>query len=284
MSLAGGVVHVHRGQNRMWIDGPGEATFPAPSEGALLPGDVLPGGGSPPGRQEARSMPRPAGPPQKMHLDWQRQFHFDGLTARFEGEIQARTATQTAHGQMLEARLAQRLDFAATGKQPQPELARVDLVGDLNGVYLENRGLDERGEQISREQGHVRNLTIDCIAGTLHADGPGWVSTVRRAGTTPLSMPAATNGPNMAAPAAPRDSPLTSVHVAFERAIDGTLAKRQVVFHDRVRTTYSPANEFTDLIEAKLPSDLGERGMLMTSDKLTLTEMMVSGGGCLVAL
>jgi hypothetical protein len=269
LSLAGGVVQVHQGQNRMWIDGPGEATFPAPSEGALLPG-----GGSQVGRQEALPVPQPAGPPQKMHLDWQRQFHFDGLTARFEGEIQVRTATQRAQGQLLEARLAQRLNFAATGKQSQPALARIDLHGDANGVYVESRGLDELGEQISREQGQTRNLMIDCIAGTLHADGPGWVSAVRRAGTTPLGAPVATNGPIV--PAAGEAS-LTSVHVAFERAIDGTLAKRQIVFHDRVRTTYSPANEFSDLIEAKLPRDLGERGMLMTSDKLTLTEMIVSG-------
>jgi hypothetical protein len=269
LALAGGVVQIHRGQNRMWIDGPGEATLPAPSDQALLPGGAGSGGAA-----ERQALPQPAGPPQKMHLVWNHQFHFDGSTARFEGEIVGRTSTQTARGHALEARLAQRLDFAATGKQSPPEVARVDLVGGKSGVYLDSRGLDERGEQVSREQMQVRHLTIDRSAGKLHGEGPGWVSTVRRAGTLPVGMPMEAGNP----PAGAGDkATLTSIHVAFDRAIEGDLARRQIWFRDRVRTTYSPANDFSDVIEAKLPQDLGERGLLMTSDKLTLTEMIVSG-------
>jgi hypothetical protein len=263
LSLLGGVVQVHRGQNRMWIDGPGEATLPAPSEQSLLPGTAggLPVAASP-------MPPQPAGPPQKMHLVWQQRFNFDGLTARFEGEIQARTATQTAHAPVLEAQLTQRIDFAATGGQPEPELARVKLDG---GVYIESRGLDEQGQQVSREQLQARNLLVDRAAGTLHADGPGWVSTVRRSGATGGS------GGVPVSAAAGDQQPLTSVHVAFERAIEGNLARREIVFRDRVRTTYSPAREFSDLIVAQSPRDVSERGMLMTSDRLTLTEVIVPG-------
>jgi hypothetical protein len=96
--------------------------------------------------------------------------------------------------------------------------------------------LDEHVQQISREQLQARNLLVDRIAGTLHADGPGWVSTVRRAG----AMGGAGGLPVPAADVAGDQQPLSSVHVAFERAIEGNLARREIVFRDRVRTTYSP--------------------------------------------
>jgi hypothetical protein len=113
----------------------------------------------------------------------------------------------------------------------------------------------------------------------LHADGPGWVNTVRRGGASGpgsnLFPVSARVGPaSSQAESQPDAAALTSVHVAFRRAIEGNLAKREIVFQDDVRTTYAQAREFSDLIEVKRPQDLGERGALMTSQTLTVREIL----------
>ncbi len=254
MWLAGGKIQVFRGKNEMRIDGPGEATMPA-GQGAEVGGM----------RPEVRANQ----PPQKMHIVWQEQLVFDGLTARFLGDVQIRTATQVALAPLLEATLGQRIDFQAMGQQPQPELARVFLDGGMPGVYIDNRGLDQFGQQVSREQMKVRNLTIDRSAGKMHGLGPGWVNTVRRGSSLP-GAPAAPPPPNAAIAA---NQALTSVHVNFEKEMVGDMARRQVEFHQHVLTTYSPANNFNDFFVADPLATLPEGMMLLESDTLTVREL-----------
>lgn len=255
MWLAGGKIDVFRGRNEMRIDGPGEATMPA--------GQGLEVGGQQPEF-------RPNQPPQKMHIVWQQRLLFDGLTARFSGDVQIRTATQVALCPALEATLSQRFDFQAMGAQPQPQLARVFLDGGMPGVYIENRGLNEFSEQISREKVKVRNLTIDRLAGKMHGTGPGWVNTVRRGS----SMPGAPGGPPPPNQSIPAKEPLTSVHVAFEKEMVGDMARRQVEFHQHVLTTYSPANNFNDFLVADPLANLLEGMILLESDMLTVRELV----------
>src|SRR5262249_26341875 len=121
MWLAGGKIQVFRGRNEMRIDGPGEATMPA--------GQGIEVGGQQPAAGANQHS-------QKMHIVWQQRLVFDGVTARFSGDVQIRTATQVALCPALEATLAQRFDFQAVSGQPQPELARVFLDGGMPGVYI----------------------------------------------------------------------------------------------------------------------------------------------------
>jgi hypothetical protein len=284
MRLAGGQIQVQRGKNEMRIDGPGEATLPGGEQG---------------GRSQEPGATGQAGPPQKMHLVWQEGLLFNGLVARFAGDVQVRTGTQVALAPVLEATLSQRFDFQAmggtagssssadarVGKPPvapngQPELASVFLDGGMRGVYVENRGSDEFGQQTSREQMKARNLTVDRIAGKLHAAGPGWVNSVRRGSA---GLPGATGSagslPAMPSPQVPNQQsidkqPLTSIHVAFEREMVGDLSRREIEFRQQVLTTYSPANDFNDVIAADPLGSLDERMVLMRSDLLTITEFI----------
>lgn len=271
MKMIGGAINVNRGENRIWIDGPGEATLPAPAGNGQ---GFLPAMGSenmpePRPAVAARSNGKPpAGPPQTIHLDWLSGLKFDGQSVQLTGEVHARTATQRTTSQTLEAVLSQRVDLTATAAGPPTELARVIWAGN---VFAENRGLDEQGKQLSLEQMQVPTLIVDKANGKLHATGPGWVHSVRK------SAEGKTGGPVKQVAQQPNNmpnKPLTNIHVAFDRAIVGDLAQRRIEFQERVRTTYSPANEFTDHIVAELPSDLAdERGMLMTSDRLIVTEL-----------
>ena len=293
LSLAGSQIQLLRGKNQLLIDGPGEATFPAPvreSENPAGPsagatgglstgatGGLMPlfnsAGAAPPSGQR-----RPPAPPQRMKIIWEQGLVFDGLTARFVGNVQMRSNTQTALAPVLEATLSERLDFQATGGQPRAELANVLLDGQTIGIYVENLGYDEWGHQVSREQLKARTLAVDCLAGRMHVAGPGWFSTVRRgnaampgapSGGTSSFQPVSSNNPTM------NQESLNSIHVAFEREIVGDLNRREIEFRQQVLTTYSPASDFSDVIAADPIGKLGPRMVLMQSDKLTITEFII---------
>src|SRR5262249_23318787 len=157
-------VQLHRGENRMWIDGPGEATLPAPAE--QTPEAGLPAAAGSRQRTELRPVPVPAtGPPQKVHIVWQEGMLFDGLTAHLRGDVTARTATQRSVSQTLDATLTQRIDMAVNSIRQKPQLAKLHLDG---GVFIENQGLDEQGQQNSLDLMQVPQLTLDWTTGMLH--------------------------------------------------------------------------------------------------------------------
>jgi hypothetical protein len=271
IGFIGRVLNVSRGENRAWIDGPGEATLPLPEGDAL--GAIPLAGSAAPVREPVG--PRPPGPPKKMHVVWHDGLSFDGQTIRLSGEVEARTATQLVMCPTLEITLSQPLDMAnLRGKQPL-ELGRLHLDG---GVYAENHGVDERGQPLSHDQFKAKNLTIDRLAGRLNADGPGWVSSVRRGVGSLPGAPAGIGGqPPAPHGVEPAEAALSSIHIQFEHRIEGRLDQRTIEFQRKIRTTYSPAKDFDDLIVARTPEDLGEQGVLMTSDKLAVTDMQVGG-------
>ena len=201
--------------------------------------------------------------------------NFDGLTAEIRGEVEARTATQVATCETLAASLARRIDFASPNSSKEPaEMSRLALDG---GVFVENNGVDEHGQRVSIDQMQVKNLIIDRAADTIRADGPGWVSTTRIGSAT---MPGAAPAPPMPVPMNPLPAagavppPLTYVHIAFEGGIGGSVSQRRIEFQRQVRTTYAPVDDWSKRVIANRLADLGERGVLLTSHKLTMIEML----------
>jgi hypothetical protein len=276
MALAGSKIEMRRAQNEVRIDGPGEARLPA--RGGIVP---LPGGTEP--AQDSAAVDG-----GELHLLWQQGMTFDGLVARFSGDVEVRTASQTARMPALEATLNRRLDFALPPADMTPihaaepvGLARVLLDGQERGVWIESRGVDEQGELQSRDQVNVPSLDLDQVSGAVHAQGPGWVSTVRRgaphqgeapgrAGLAPSHQPEAPARDLHKPEAQARE--LTSIHIAFEREMVGDLNQRWIEFRQEVRTTYSPASDFGEVIVADPLASLGERMALMRSQTLRITD------------
>ena len=127
IDFIGGTVNVQRGENRAWIDGPGEATLPIP-EGDSLVAIPLAGSAEPvrEPRIESPNAPRPpAGPREKLHVVWQDGLSFDGQTIRLDGEVVARTATQLVLCPTLEVTLSQPLDLSDLRGQRPLELGRL---------------------------------------------------------------------------------------------------------------------------------------------------------------
>ncbi|MCU0876520.1 MAG: hypothetical protein MUF06_01840 [Pirellulaceae bacterium] len=284
MWLAGGTIHVVRKDNQLWIDGPGEAKFPASAglaDGALGPLARR----NAPAARVAEPLVTPGDlpaekvkPPEDVHVVWRDRFHFDGQTALLEGDVQARTATQLASGKSLEVNLSERINLAETASPADAALARLKFDG---GVTIENRTLDEHGEQIAFDTLAVHDLVIDAAAGTLTAAGPGSLVSRRLASAalpgvssplpTPIPMPTSPPGDPNAPPK------LNFIHIEFQGGIVGNIAQRQIEFQNQVRTIFAPIEAWDQSVAASRLEDLGEKGVLLTSDRLTVLEMAPAG-------
>jgi len=255
LTMSGPSIHLHRGENRLWIDGPGKANLPIPTEKKSI---------QPPPPVEA----------EMMNVFWQRSMTFDGSTALLVGEVQATSKTQRALSETLEVTLAKPIDFANPQPQGETDIARLRFDG---GVDLENTTLDPLGERTSVEQLQVRNLLIDRRTGALQADGPGWLTSIRKGGaealsggpgqvSTPLPLPAGDSGE------------LTHLHIEFRGGITGDVNKHDISFQEQVKTIYTSVKDWDtritmqDLDRAGLAA-LGEKGALLSSDRLTVREM-----------
>jgi hypothetical protein len=256
LSLQGDAIHLHRGENRVWIDGPGDATFPLPQK---IP---------PPGR--------PVLPPEFMRVTWQRKMNFDGQTIHLEEDVQARTSTQLVLCGQLDASMTERIDFAQPQVNGKVGLAEMKLDG---GVYLENRTLDELGQQTSFDTLETPNLYINQLTGAMKAYGKGKLLTIRKGA---IKVP---DAPLPAAPIGPAaDTTLTHLLVSFQRGMAGDLNKRTVQFEQNVETVYTRVADWRDrltieMIDQRGLPALGEQGILMTSDTMQVAQVIPPAGG-----
>lgn len=257
LSLQGDAIHLHRGENRVWIDGPGDATFPLPQK---IP---------PPGR--------PVEPPQFMRVTWQRRMNFDGQTVHLEEDVQARTATQLVLCGQLDAMITERIDFANPRTDQKVGLAEMKLDG---GVYLENRTLDELGQQTSFDTLETPNLYINQVTGAMKAVGRGKLLTIRKGA---IKVPGAPETPAPVA-GAPPDNSLTHLLVSFQRGMVGDINRRTVQFEQNVETIYTRVADWRDrltieMIDQRGLAALGEQGILMTSDAMQVAQVIQPQGG-----
>ncbi|WP_145097030.1 hypothetical protein [Anatilimnocola aggregata] len=257
LSLNGDAIHLHRGENRVWIDGPGEATFPLPTK-------IAPEG-------------RPVEPPQFMRVTWQKRMNFDGQTVRLEQDVQARTPTQLVLCGLLDATITERIDFANPGTSEKVGLSEMKLDG---GVYLENRTLDLAGQQTSFDTLETPNLYLNQITGAMRAVGRGKLLTIRKGA---IKVPGAPD-PTAVAGTPPDPNQLTHLLVSFHRGMTGDLNRRTVQFEQNVETVYTKIPDWKDrltieMIDQRGLAALGEQGILMTSDAMQVAQALPPAGG-----
>ncbi|MBW3600724.1 MAG: hypothetical protein KY475_26100, partial [Planctomycetes bacterium] len=268
MVFSGWQLHVDQSIGRVWSDGPGRLTLP------LEPRSLA---------QVASVPQRPRGGPSTISVYWRKGLNFDGHRLLIEENVETRGETQVIRSDSLQAFLGRPLDFADPEQFRNAEVARLVFGGrpeDVHGVSLENQSI-EGGELTSLDRGETRDLEIDLIAGRMHAAGPGWIESVRRGGFDMV-------GPSTLQPA-PAGAPgkgrgLTFVRIDFQRAITGQaftrdLSQWKMTFHDSVETIVGPVERWEQRLSADSPSSLGPRGMLLTSQELSVTQMGVTPQG-----
>ncbi|MGI8982430.1 MAG: hypothetical protein ACR2FY_24625 [Pirellulaceae bacterium] len=269
LTLSGATIHLHRGENRLWIDGPGEAELPVPQDGLQMRTLQPPPGENPVSGPASFPAVGTVGEVRRVKVTWASGMNFDGLKAAFDGKVQVRGEGEYAAAEVLTVTLSERIDFSAAKQAGPAEIAMLTLDGGKSPVVLQQITLDKAGEQTAFNNLRSGKLTIDRAANTLTAEGPGEVWTVRK--DAPLLMP-----DSETAPQKPTDGKLTYICVKFAGGINGKLDKNEMRFERQVDTTYGRVSDWKDRILATKTEELGATGAHMTSDALTVTEMALS--------
>ncbi len=272
LGLTGTTIHLDRGANRLWIDGPGRMDLP-PSGG--LPGQAA-----------------AAGP---LSVDWRRRMSFDGQTARFEESVTAATPGEPPQQRLqtdtMQVQLQRLIRFSEPSAQGPPEIEGIACRG---GVRIKNRTFDPQGQLLAYDQLQVPDLSVNARTGETTAGGPGWLRSVRRGSANLLSGPAAATtrsgdvgssvGSANPAASAPTAEQLVCLHVKFQKSIKGTLPVPRpaggaapllrLTFADQVHVAYAPVDRWDAEIPLDDPDKLGPQGMTAHCDQLTVAETL----------
>lgn len=246
-------IQLNRGENRIWIDGPGKMLLPA----------LTRRGGAGPARAADSAAP--------LSVVWGGRMDFDGRTARFLRDVHVSGSQQSQQGEVfdmlvmgheLAVTLNQQVNLSADKPSKDLDVQELAFAG---GVYLQNTGR-LRGSQTSYDQLQVRDLTIDQITGRLHAYGPGWGTSVRYDnGLEQGSLsPAAKAGA-----AEPR---LVFVRVDYDDEAAGNVLTRELEFRGRVRTLYGPVDAWDKTLDPDPATGLARGQYLLTSDQLAVAD------------
>ncbi len=243
MTIEGAAIDLDQQTNRMWIDGAGRMTLPV--------------------RQDLQG--QPVDSPQRLVVRWQGRMQFDGRVARFEKQIEGQGPAQRMQTELLEAELKEPIRFAASSSsRAKPELHELRCG---HGVYFENHPVED-GQPTSIDRMQLASLRINQTTGAITGDGPGWVTTVRTGGSSPLQL-----GSQPAPRSSASGGKLDYLRVDFSRGIEGNLHRRQIAFVGNVRSVYGPVPDWSQVLDADDPEGLGEQGVLLDCDRLTVTEM-----------
>jgi hypothetical protein len=256
MTVTGDNIQLNRGDNRIWIAGPGKMRLPAQARKQA-------------GGTEPLAAPVAAKP---LNVAWAGRMDFDGRTARFLRDVQVSSSQQSQQGETfdllvlgheLTVTLNQEINLS---RDKPPEGLDVQQLAVVGGAYLQNSG-SLQGNRTSHDQLQVRDLTIDQGSGRLHADGPGWGSSVR------YDKGLAGNPLAPSADAAPAEPRLAYVRVDYEDEIEGNIQDREIEFRGRVRTLYGPVDDWDRTLDPDPAAGVGTGQYLLTSDRLAVADV-----------
>lgn len=257
LTITGDDIRLDRGKNQLWIPGSGTMTLPARKRRTI-------------GLGTSRPTDTMASP---MTVTWGGDMNFDGRMARFNRNIEVRGLQKSRDGEVfdllvtgqdLDVVLTQRLDFS---KEEHTEEVDVQRLAFQGAVSLQNYG--SRGtRRISHDHMVVRDMTIDAASGDLHANGPGWGSSVRYE----RSLSERGLG-RLNAGAEPNAAELVYIRVDFDDEIVGNTESRDVEFRGRVRSVYGPVEAWDETLELEPRGGPQKGQILMTSERLSLVEM-----------
>jgi hypothetical protein len=231
LQIEGQNIHLDRGHNLAWVDGPGLLQRPLDRD---LDGQSL---------------------PERQMLDvfWSEKMTFDGQLATFQGDARALLGDRQMSCQNLQVSFVDRLSFTGAGRSPQVEL---DWVLCQHQVHFENT--TREAERLTEVQtAEVYELRIQRGSGDLRAQGPGWMRLWRRGQPTRAAL-----GPTQSARAnAPMQLDAADwefTHVTFDGTMTGNLIHRHATFRDDVRIVYGPVKHVLGTVDRdELPKNGG---------------------------
>ncbi|MCH7725167.1 MAG: hypothetical protein IH991_01610 [Planctomycetes bacterium] len=263
LTITAAEVNLDQASNRVWVDGGGVMTIAQQREVTNAAGN-------------SKDPPALLGQQDQNVITWKRRMTFDGQVVRFEGDVVGRgkrdlengqVQTFTSRSQSLLVKLNQLVDFRRE-KTQQEEPIDINLLQFDGGVEMDSRTFDWTRSLSAVEHIEAANLSVDYVTGRLLANGPGRLESVRRgdAGLTNRIGDRTKN--NKKKPG----SALSFANIHFQRAVTGNILRRHFVFQRGVEAIYGPVKSWHDRLDPNRRTGLGEDGVFLTCDKLTVLE------------
>jgi hypothetical protein len=270
MTITGGKLTLHRPTpdvNRMGVVGQGVLTMPVDRD---LEG-------------------RPTVVRETLHLSWQGGMTFDGQVAEFSRGVEGRLSAQFLQTDRLRVTFDRPLGgnpnaaAAQPGSDSQPQITHVDC---YDRVLIESRTVLPDGNLAAVDRVRARTLSLDQQTGDFTADGPDGEVTSVRVGTAlkPGALGAA-GQPNPAAaplPAAAGPAPQPAInylHVRFQKNVVGNLHRREMTFHNQVKTLYGPIPDWTKVIDPDRPKSWLPQTVFVTCDQMRVASHVDPNAG-----
>lgn len=278
VSIEGPEIHLQQRRNRVYIEQPGELKI---TDLTTLMSASADGKSALPLNQSVV--------PKQINVKWQGRMEFDGKKIAFKKEIVTSLLLADQEGieneveilsGVMEIYLNRPVSFgegADLGNSSSGEPLGLDKLVFDEGVDVTNDAFDRNDRRTAFDQLHAKNLSYDHVSGGFKADGPGYVSSVRR-GMAPSGAFALPVGkPNAKAPQAAGESRsgLSYLRVDFDGAITGNLLDRELSFERRVNAVYSPVTAWDSVVDPNRKGGLGKQGVALRGE--TLSIFQVSG-------
>ena len=239
-----GEIHLHRGQNKLWIDGPGFLSLPAD--------------------RDFQGRPTQGSGDERLNIWWLGRMDFDGLAAEFKDRATVVRGASKLLTPLLHVDFTKRVKFGAGGSDEQPEVKRVYC---RQGVEMWNRSFDDGGRQTSIEHLIAQDLNYNYATGEIDAHGPGdvsrvWVDT----GDSAARLP----GAKKKEPAPPGRKPppgLLYLKVKFDRQMQGNQHRQIMHFQNQARAVYGPVPVWDAQLDPERPKLLDEQGFVLTCNR-----------------
>lgn len=254
VTLLADQVQLDAGENRMWSDGPGQATL-------LVTRDLE-------GRATASAFP--------LEIHWQDGLNFDGHYVVLDGQVRIQSDDGWLRCDRLSSKLTAPVAFGQSIDGQALDLAEVQCDGR---VVMDHWGRDAAGPT-SHERVALAQLKINQQTGAISGHGPGSIRSTHYADqlnslVKPASKePTPTGLSTVAAPALGHNTgqKLHFFRVDFQSGLVGNLFTRELALQDRVRTVYGPVDAWEQELDTNRPETLLPGAVTLTCDELSVNE------------
>lgn len=205
-----------------------------------------------------------------VELTWDEGLEFDGLVAKFHGNVEMKGPTQTGVAERLEATFTNRVGFG--GQRTAMDKVDVRKLSMIGSVELESEVFSEVGPLSSLERMECEQLSFDRPSGKIFAQGPGRIRSTRVGKAMDLrgrtSFASAGNGPRDSE----QNDKLSYLVVHFEDRMEGSTNEKEVTLFGQVDAVYGEVLGWNESIQVDMKATPPEGVFTLASDQLTVRE------------